>query len=185
MRHAEEGIDGERHRPGHAFHGQVTFDCNDLVALEFDFVRLVSDGREHFGIEQIGGLDVLVEQCRSGVDRFGVDHDIHRPCFGRAVEGNRAGGLVETAQLDGITKVAVFETRHGMRGFDGIRFRSGGGDGCDRSGKGQCDESFHDVLLWWVGCYFFSVAAVKTKWNLICISLATVPRSAHTPSPML
>ena len=124
--------DGQRHRLGHALDGQVARQAHRLVAVERHPARLEGDGRVLGGVEEIRGLDVLVEQRIAGVDRGGVDGHVDRAGFGGTVEHHLAAGLVELVGLVGEAQVVVGEMRVGMAVVDDIGDRRGLGGGGQR-----------------------------------------------------
>jgi hypothetical protein len=131
----------------HALDGQVAVDRDRLVAVEPDGSRLEADGGIFLGVEEVLGLDVLVEQRQAGIHRFGVDGDVDRSGLRRAVEHDPAAGLVEAMLLEGIAEVVVLEARQGVPGIDGEAFRRGQGGG-GKGGQGGDEQGFlHGFLL--------------------------------------
>ena len=140
MRHRLERGEGQRHRLGHALDGQVAVDRHRLVAVEFHGGRLERDGRVFGRIEEILVLDMFIEQGITGVDRLGVDGDVHRAGLRGLVVHDRAAGLVEAVHLVGVAEVVVLEARLGVRGVDGVglrRSQGAAGDGSEGEDKGE------------------------------------------------
>ncbi|MDT4888592.1 hypothetical protein FQZ97_1251660 [compost metagenome] len=86
---------------------------------------------------------MAVKQREAGVDRLGVDGDVHRAGFRRFVDHDLAFGLVETAHLVGIAEVRVLEARRGVAGVQDVGFRCGLGSQGHASGDQQSNDFFH------------------------------------------
>jgi hypothetical protein len=112
-----------------------------LVAFEDHLGRLEGRGRVLGGVEEVFALDVLVEQWREPVSTDLVSITMSTsPVFAALVERDRAGGLVEAAQLGRVAEMAVREAREAVvaverEGFRRGQRRGGSGDGEDEGGE--------------------------------------------------
>nr|GEU28262.1 hypothetical protein [Tanacetum cinerariifolium] len=140
---ALEVRDGQGHRLGDALDGQVAVDGRRGIALEVDLGRLVGDGRELAGVQEVFALDVAVEQLRAGVDRLGVDGGFHRTGFRGAVHRELGGGVVEAAGLHRVAEVAVAEAGERVVGIGSKGFRCSKGGHRDTGSDQQGKDFFH------------------------------------------
>lgn len=127
MRHAVEGRDFEAHRLGDSLDRQVPVHRAQLVAREVKLARLECDRGEFFRIEEVFALEVAIEDREAAVHAACIDRHVDRTGFRRAVEHDRAAGLVEAADLGRVAEVAVLEAWVSVRAVDGVGFRRGSG----------------------------------------------------------
>nr|GEU28146.1 hypothetical protein [Tanacetum cinerariifolium] len=141
---AFELVDLQCHRPGHAHHGQLAFNTDQLVAIELERLAGIGHGRELGHVEHGVVPGVLVHRVEAEVDRVGLDRHIQGTGPGGRIERYRAAGLVELAAPDRQAHVVGLETRERVRRVQVVG-RAGGhaGRGGRSQQRGNQDLQFH------------------------------------------